>query len=50
MKKKSYTLYFYSSETHKCVRETTIVADSLLAAYVDASKLKNKEEYVGKVE
>jgi hypothetical protein len=50
MKKKSYTLYFYSNESHTCVRQTTIVADSLLDAYVDASKLKTKEEYVGKVE
>lgn len=50
MKKKSYTAYFYSKETHICVRQTSITSDSLLSACIDASKLKNKEEYVGKVE
>lgn len=50
MKKKSYTIYFYSSDTHYCIRQQTIVSDSYLTALIDATKLKSKNEYVGRVE
>jgi len=50
MKKKPYTIYFYSLDTYSCVRKETIVSDSYLDALVDAAKLKTKNEYVGRIE